>query len=93
MIYKTFAKYEGFDEGSVIRYYGDSAVDFLEDSKMYDESFLIGRDCKTEYGIGTIIGIEVNNAILDNYWIVYIPKLNQCHYPLVNDASFYKTLK
>lgn len=91
MIYKTFERYEFFEKGDdVIRYYGNSAREFLKENK--DEYELIGRSVKTEHGEGVIIGYEVNMAIRDLYWIVYIPETGMTCYPIVNDPKFYENI-
>lgn len=80
--------------GEDISYYGKDSllVDNAEVAKIIKEHLYC--DCITHTGNkGIIIGVEDSNSFLDYYYIVYIPSNGRIEYELINDQSFWETIK
>lgn len=51
------------------------------------------KECKVFDNDAIIIGIEYNEVLSDEYFIIYVPKKQSVVYKLTNDAEFCKTIR
>lgn len=77
----------------VVQYYGKDAIDCTEDEYLNDLiREVLFKECITSRGEhGIVIGFEINEVWMDDYFIVFVPSSNEivC-YENSNCASFYK---
>lgn len=80
----------------IIQYYGKDAIDCTENESLNDLiQEVLFKECITSRGErGIVIGFEINEVWMDDYFIVFVPGSNEivC-YENSNYAPFYEKVK
>ena len=79
----------------IIQFYGKDAIDCTEIEYVNDLiREVLFKDCITSRGEkGIVIGYEINEVWMDDYFIIFVPRTNELYYELVNYPDLYKSVE
>lgn len=80
---------------TITQFYGKDSIDCTDREDLNDliQEVLFKKCLTFRNQVGTVIGFEINEVWMDDYFIVYVPETGKLEYELVNNQSFYDKIE
>lgn len=80
---------------TITQFYGKDCIDCTDNENINDliNSVLFRKCLTSRDNIGIIVGYEINEVWLDNYFIIYVPDTHSFEYEISNNSSLYKSVE